>query len=128
VLLAFLTLGGAALCLLARPARMSLDAGADLRSHGLLACLWAYGRAERQVPAIAPVAWPRFDADRAKPDLVSVQSESCFDARQVYAALRPVLLAGYDRLCDEARLHGQVQVSDWGANTVGSEFALLAGL
>ncbi|OZI75699.1 LTA synthase family protein [Bordetella genomosp. 2] len=128
VLLAFLTLGGAALCLLARPAHMSLDAGADLRSHGLLACLWAYGRAERQVPAIAPAAWPRFDADRAKPDLVSVQSESFFDARQAYAALRPDLLAGYDRLCAEARLHGQVQVPAWGANTVRSEFEFLTGL
>lgn len=127
LLLAILGLGGGALCWLVRLRDMMLDASADLRAYGLLSCLWAYGRAERQAPAIAAPAWPRFGGG-PKPDLISVQSESFFDARQTYPALDPALLAGYDRLCGEARLHGQALVPAWGANTVRSEFEFLTGL
>ncbi|MCD0501742.1 LTA synthase family protein [Bordetella petrii] len=124
---AALALAGAWLCR-ARPGPMAYDAIADLRAHGLLACLWAYARAERLAPALAPVPWPVFPPGAALPDLVSVQSESFFDPRPFYPALRPELLAGFDKLCAESWQYGQTSVPAWGANTVRSEFEFLTGL
>ncbi|MBV7486203.1 LTA synthase family protein [Bordetella sp. BOR01] len=126
-LLVGLAVAGALLCFI-RPGRMQFDASADLHAYGLVASLWAYGRAERQIPAFQVPAWPVFAAGQPKPDLISIQSESFFDPRPHYPALRPELLAGFDRLCSEACAHGQVRVPAWGANTVRSEFEFLTGL
>ncbi|HLU15315.1 MAG TPA: LTA synthase family protein [Burkholderiaceae bacterium] len=126
-LLAGLMLAGGALCRV--PAgHMTYDASADLRAYGLLAALWAYGRAERTVPSLPTPVWPLPSAQTGIPDLVCVQSESFFDPRPYYPALRPELLARFDLLCGESCLHGQVAVPAWGANTVRSEFEFLSGL
>lgn len=122
-----LAMAGALLCRI-RPTGMQFDAQADLQCHGLIACLWAYGRAEREIPVIAAAAWPVWSADQDKPDLISVQSESFFDARQVYSALRPEILAGFDGLKRQACIQGEVTVPAWGANTVRSEFEFLTGI
>lgn len=115
--------------------RVSFDAAGDLRSLGLVASLWAYGRSERQ-----PVATQRSRAPFATikqpailpdplPDLVVIQSESFFDARRAYPhLLRKDVLANFDRLKSEAVAHGRLKVAAWGANTVRTEFAFLAGL
>lgn len=124
-----LAAGGAVLCRI-RPNGMQFDALADLRRHGLVTCLWAYGRAERDIPHLPAPDWPVWSGDQtpAAPDLVSVQSESFFDAREDYPALRPEILAGFDTLGQQACLRGKVTVPAWGANTVRSEFAFLSGL
>src|SRR5690606_21901721 len=92
---------------------MTYDASADLRAYGLLAALWAYGRAERTVPSLPTPVWPLPSAQTGIPDLVCVQSESFFDPRPYYPALRPELLARFDLLCGESCLHGQVAVPAW---------------
>lgn len=130
LLLAAMTVAGLALCVTGRTLRPTFDADRDLRQLGLLACLYAYGRAERQTPALVEHsgnAWPDVQPDSEAPDLISIQSESFFDARETYPSLREELLAGFDRLRGEALMHGTLSVPAWGANTVRSEFAFLCG-
>ncbi|SSW72903.1 LTA synthase family protein [Achromobacter agilis] len=111
------------------------DATQDLRRLGLVAALWAYGRSERQ-PADdlrrrAPFATakPPEVLPDPLPDLVVIQSESFFDARRAYPQLlRQDILANFDLLKSEAVAHGQLTVAAWGANTVRTEFAFLAGM
>ncbi|ALM87359.1 hypothetical protein ASB57_29040 [Bordetella sp. N] len=128
-----------------RQLKVTFDAEADLRRLGLLAALGAYGRAEARtegqpeslagsracdgVAARAPFAAPAPAVTPARlPDLVSIQSESFFDARRVFPQLRPDILQGYDRLRAEAVVHGELDVAARGANTVRTEFAFLTGL
>jgi phosphoglycerol transferase MdoB-like AlkP superfamily enzyme len=114
-----------------RPLAVSFQPEDDLRRLGLLASLWAYGRAERIRPAVAsPFAnIARCPAGSTKPPhLVVVQSESFFDARRAFAGVRQDILAGYDTLLAEAVLRGPLEVPAFGANTVRSEFAFLSGL
>lgn len=121
---------GLALCRAGRQLRPTFDASADLAKLGLLASLYAYGRAERTPPELAQhsgAAWPELPSGQQAPDLVSIQSESFFDARRTYPALRDDLLTGFDRLRKEALAHGDLTVPAWGANTVRSEFAFLCG-
>jgi len=73
--------------------------------------------------------------DQARPmiegtlaDLVSVQSESFFDARRLWPGIRPQVLGHFDTLRSEARAQGRLQVAAWGANTVRTEFAFLTGI
>lgn len=62
------------------------------------------------------------------PHLVVVQSESFFDARRLYPAIKPEVLAGFDQIRRASLKHGLLRVPAWGANTVRSEFAFLSGL
>lgn len=102
----------------------------DLRQLGLLSSLWRYAREERQRPALpAPRARAQAPAeDAALPHLVVVQSESFFDARRLFAGIRPQVLQEFDALKACAACQGQVEVAAWGANTVRTEFAFLSGL
>ena len=61
-------------------------------------------------------------------DLVSVQSESFFDARRLWPGIRGQVLSQFDTLRDEALAQGRLQVAAWGANTVRTEFAFLTGI
>ncbi|TVU71296.1 LTA synthase family protein [Cobetia crustatorum] len=66
------------------------------------------------------------------PHVVSVQSESFFDARRIYPQVRDDLLPHLDR-CHFAALAqglpcGRLAVPAWGANTVRTETAFLTGL
>ncbi|KCV64855.1 arylsulfatase, partial [Bordetella bronchiseptica 99-R-0433] len=116
-----------------RDGGLTYEADQDLRRLGLVATLWLYGRAERQPWTPAMRGGP-FDAAPAAagpgplPHLVSVQSESFFDARRAFAQLKPEVLAGLDALRAEALEHGRLEVAAWGANTVRTEFAFLTGL
>lgn len=109
---------------------VSFDPEHDLMALGLLASLWRYAEAERELPPVAsPFArmapGPIGDA---LPHLVAVQSESFFDPRSLYAGIRPDVLAGFDRLRADALAHGRLSVPAWGANTVRTEFAYLTGM
>ncbi|PQZ65018.1 capsular biosynthesis protein [Achromobacter sp. MYb9] len=125
-----LTAFGVILCAGGRLLRPDFDAQRDLVRFGLLASLVSYWRAEQKVPELSDhFGFPPSGGLVANPapDLVSIQSESFFDARQTYPALRKDLLSEFDALRAEALVHGALTVPAWGANTVRSEFAFLAG-
>lgn len=114
---------------------VTFDASEDLQRLGMVGVLWAYGRSERQrtdaLRGQAPFASakPPDVLPNPLPDLVVVQSESFFDARRAYPrVMRQDVLANFDLLKSEASMHGQLKVAAWGANTVRTEFAFLAGM
>lgn len=101
------------------------DADTDLQRMGLMASLWAYARAER-----APFEFPRQSTSfsigtthAGLPDLVCIQSESFFDARQAYDLVKSDVLAAFDRICSEGVAYGRLNVAARGANTVRTEFS-----
>lgn len=103
----------------------------DLRQLGLLTSLWRYAREERKrhpLPATQEAVSPALAEGTARPHLVVVQSESFFDARRLFAGIRPEVLQAFDALQASAVCQGQVEVAAWGANTVRTEFAFLSGL
>jgi len=61
-------------------------------------------------------------------DLVSIQSESFFDVRDLWPGVRREVLTQFDQLASESLAHGKLQVAAWGANTVRTEFAYLTGI
>ena len=132
-----------------RPVQPSFDAERDVRGWGLAASLWRYFWAARAPvdrnalgspfggePAAAPArgkpanasAQQTVPAASALPDLVSVQSESFFDVRDLWPGVRPQVLGQYDLLASQALARGKLQVAAWGANTVRTEFAYLTGI
>ena len=126
---------GVAAFLLWRASRRDLPVSSssehDLRALGLLAYLWAYGRAERIPPDLrspfdAADIWVR--KPNPLPHLVAVQFESFFDARTLYSGIRTDILAGFDAIRAESSGHGALAVSAWGGNTVRAEFAFLTGV
>lgn len=125
---ALLILGGR------QPLRPTFDASHDLGRWGLAACLWTYFFAARrpvpiqQLDSAFSADLPRPTPDQILPDLVSVQSESFFDARRLWPGIRPRVLDHFDTLRSEALAHGRLQVAAWGANTVRTEFAFLTGI
>lgn len=132
-MLGLLALVGLALAIAGgRRLGVDLDADGDLRRLGLVSVLWAYGRAERQ-PMARVLAQSPFRAVPGKlpaelPDLVTIQSESFFDVRRAYPIVKKEVLGGFDALCAEALVHGELEVAARGANTVRTEFAFLSGL
>jgi len=115
----------------------TFEADDDLRRLGLLAALWAYGRAERVAPGLgtgdAPVRGPFRAVPPARtpaclPDLVTIQSESFFDVRRTYPIVKQEVLQGFDGLRAQAAVYGELDVAARGANTVRTEFAFLTGL
>lgn len=108
---------------------ISLQPVKDMQTLGLAACLWCYGKQARRKPALVSPFTTAIQAAPARlPHLVSIQSESFFDARTLDAPIHPEILAGFDRVCAEAALHGTLEVPAWGANTVRTEFAFLTGV
>lgn len=113
-----------------QPLPVSFAPQEDLRALGLLASLWRYAMEERRhhpLPA-ARTAPPAPAGGAALPHLVVVQSESFFDARRLFAGIRPEVLQAFDAMQATAVWQGQVEVAAWGANTVRTEFAFLSGL
>ncbi len=110
----------------------------DVQTLGLLASFWRYWQQGRQRPTLsspfvdaAPQtlsALPGADALADQPHLVSVQSESFFDARRIWDGIRPEILTEFDRFKSQASAYGCLQVPAWGANTVRSEFSFLSGI
>lgn len=129
-----------------RQVQPSFDAERDVRDWGLAASLWRYFWAARApvdraglgspfagepVPASSPAkaaAASGFGQATSLPDLVSVQSESFFDVRDLWPGVRPQVLDQYDLLASQALARGKLQVAAWGANTVRTEFAYLTGI
>ncbi|MFU1981288.1 LTA synthase family protein [Bordetella hinzii] len=131
---AAITLCGAAVSIVAgRRLEVEFDADRDLTRMGLTGALWAYGQAERQPIDMKFCSTFAKDPDsplpsQTLPDLVSVQSESFFDARRIYPIIKRDVLRGFDQLCAEAVIHGELEVTARGANTVRTEFAFLSGI
>lgn len=115
-----------------RSPRMTYDAGTDLRRYGLVAGCWYYALAERgPLDGVGPAPFAvrrRTPALGALPHLVVVQSESYFDARRLYPAVRPRLFAQFDAIRRTSLQHGLLRVPAWGGNTTRSEFAFLTGM
>ncbi|MHC6224595.1 LTA synthase family protein [Pseudomonas sp. X10] len=82
--------------------------------------------------AIGPAQAPHCATDTPHlpplPDLISIQSESFFDVRDLWPGVRAEVLGEYDRLARESLARGKLQVAAWGANTVRTEFAYLTGI
>lgn len=113
-----------------RPLPVSFRPDRDILALGFLACLWRYGEEERRpLGAASPFDFivPRSGSDKV-PHLIAVQSESFFDPRSLFSGIRSDVLAHFDQLKAEAASHGRLSVPAWGANTVRSEFAFLAGI
>lgn len=129
-----------------RPVQPSFDAERDVRGWGLAASLWRYFWAARApvdrealgspfggqpveaaCPANASAQHTQPPAS-SLPDLVSVQSESFFDVRDLWPGVRQQVLGQYDLLASQALARGKLQVAAWGANTVRTEFAYLTGI
>ena len=118
-----------------RPAfKPSFDAALDLRDGGMVASLWSYFLAacakvdvNKLRPPFLHVGTPIGDSSTL-PDMISVQSESFFDVRRLYAGVKPHVLHNFDLLRSEALAQGPLHVAAWGANTVRTEFAYLTGL
>ena len=103
----------------------------DLRQLGLLASLWRYAQEERKhtdVPFAQDFKPPAQAPLGVLPHLLVVQSESFFDARRLFPGIRAQVLQAFDAMSESAVCQGCVEVAAWGANTVRTEFAFLAGL
>lgn len=111
---------------------MRHDPASDLKRFGLFAYLCAYAIDERRPLEPSTDRSPFFaagdEAGRELPDLLVIQSESFFDARRLFDGIRPEVLAEFDALKAASVAHGLLAVPAWGANTVRTEFAFLAGL
>lgn len=106
------------------------DPEADLRGLGLIASLWRYGEEERSchcIPSAYDFAEPAQDVAARLQNLVVVQSESFFDARDLFSGIRPEVLREFDSIGASATCQGKLTVPAWGANTVRTEFAFLSG-
>lgn len=113
------------------PGGVRFEPAADVRASGLFATLWFYALAARRFPvldAVFPTRSNKSLETSLLPNLVAVQSESFFDARELFDGIRPEVLANFDRLKAEAVLTGRMRVPAWGANTVRTEFSFLTGL
>lgn len=104
-----------------------LDPHQDQAEIGMLSSFIGYARAERQLSALdeplltmPPIA--------NSPHLVVVQSESFFDARTLWPAIKPEVYQWFDNIGRNSVFHGPLQVPAIGANTVRTEFAFLTGL
>lgn len=103
----------------------------DLWRLGLAASLWRYGEAELKVERKAGLFDKLLDQPaqlQARPNLVVVQSESFFDARDAFPGINPQVLANFDQAKADSVCFGKLDVPAWGANTVRSEFAFLSGM
>lgn len=105
----------------------------DCRTMGPLACLLIYGtiaRAERpgRLAGVKPPVGAIERTSGPRPPIVIIQSESFFDARRLHPGIAKDLLPSFDALSAASLAHGQFTVPGWGANTMRSEFAVLAGL
>lgn len=105
---------------------------ADVQRLGLLASLWLYQRSSRRHDGLADTMFPPHPpsppADSDTPHVVAIQSESFFDARRLHPAVRGDILHHYDQIAAQSLQCGRLQVPAWGANTMRTEFAFLAGI
>ncbi|POR55884.1 phosphoglycerol transferase MdoB-like AlkP superfamily enzyme [Paraburkholderia eburnea] len=128
---AFLIVGYA----LAARLHLTLDPIEDQRRHGFFAVFVAYllngmrratFRGFESAMSVSPFA--QASESHSRPDIIVIQSESFFDARESSSAIESSLYTHFDTALRESTAHGQLDVPAWGANTMRSEFALLSGI
>jgi phosphoglycerol transferase MdoB-like AlkP superfamily enzyme len=130
-----LAIGCVPLCLvLSHRLPVTVDPTSDQRRFGFFATFLAYlikglKRSEQRAFSRAVDTGP-FSSGHPDlhPDVIIVQSESYFDARQLGEFVLPDPYANLDRIRREAFEQGRLAVHAWGANTMRSEFAMLTGL
>ena len=111
------------------PPAVGLKPEEDLKNLGLLPFLWAYAVSSRTLPiAHSPFGRALIGVRGGTPHLVAIQSESFFDARPLFAGVRPEVLQTFDLLRAVADAAGPLTVPAWGANTVRTEFSFLTGI
>lgn len=111
-------------------APVSRDPARDMARLGPLACFVAHAtlaRAERPGRQRAARAAAGTMPGGGGP-VVIVQAESFMDVRRLYPALGDPAQPAWAALCRGAVQHGRLAVPAFGANTVRTEFAVLAGL
>ena len=106
------------------------------KKYGLLASLWGYSwqaktsHHQDQIKATlqsSPMRKPVVE-EVARPHVITIQSESFFDARRLHPSIKTSLLKNFDQLCSESKLSGRLNVPAWGANTMRTEFSVLTGI
>ncbi|MCB1637777.1 MAG: hypothetical protein KDI15_02910, partial [Thiothrix sp.] len=120
--------GGWLVWRLARDQPLTFDANTDVQRLGLYVSLLVYGiqsllRANRwtlqtRLATNDPARFLRTTNVDRLPDIVVVQSESFFDARQLPAAIKAEVLAHFDRIRATSLLSGKLKTPAWGANTL----------
>ena len=111
---------------------VTLNPSVDFLAMGQVTFLWLYAVAHFKHQVSTPeCAWAEVVSNIAAvdslPDIVAVQSESFFDARQDYNVIDKEVLSGFDRICSESVNTGRLSVPAWGANTIRTESAFLTG-
>lgn len=104
------------------------DPEKDLQTLGLLPSLWLYALASRTLPYVRSPFASATVMTHPRPHLIAIQSESFFDARHLFAGIRPDVLRTFDALRMEASSYGPLDVPAWGANTIRTEFSFLTGI
>ena len=109
---------------------VSFDPMKDVLALGFLSSIWCYGQKERESLVAASPFDPLVPKNSTKdlPHLVAVQSESFFDARELFPGIRRDVLRVFDQTKAEAVMCGKLEVPAWGANTVRTEFSFLSGM
>ena len=110
---------------------MTFNPHDDLTANGQITAFWQYWREEKSTridPEISPFSDVDIDLKADKANIVVVQSESFFDPRSLYPAIKSSVLNNYDQATAAALLSGKLTVPAWGANTVRTECAFLTGL
>lgn len=101
----------------------------DLSALGFLPYLWTYTTRQRTRPVpVSPLGSVALGPREALPHMVAIQSESFFDARDLYHGVRRDVLRNFDSMCAEAWQYGSMAVPAWGANTERTEYAFLTGM
>ncbi|HDR8988585.1 LTA synthase family protein [Burkholderia vietnamiensis] len=113
---------------------LTLEVNSDQRRHGFFAVFVAFllnglrpmtFETLRRTLETSPFAG---SVPKVRPDVIVIQSESYFDARDAIPLIEPALYAQFDRACRESVTHGQLAVPAWGANTMRTEFSVLTGI
>ncbi len=115
---------------------LAQDPSTDIKKYGLLASLWGYSwqaqtsQHKDQIRAVLLSSPMRRSVveEVTKPHVITIQSESFFDARRLHPSIKTSLLKNFDQLCHESKLSGRLNVPAWGANTMRTEFSVLTGI
>ena len=116
---------------------VTLNPKIDIFNLGLVTSLWRYYQEERVIDVVRSIRQNSYLSSPNKglinplsilPNLLVVQSESFFDARQLFDGIKLDVLQQFDEIKTRSSLSGKLSVPAWGANTVRTEFAFLSGL
>ncbi|MFL9910544.1 LTA synthase family protein [Paraburkholderia sp. RL17-337-BIB-A] len=124
----------AAAYLIAARLPLTLIPAHDQLSHGFFAVFVAYLLNGMQPATLRQFRRALEEGPYAKgapathPDVIVIQSESFFDARNLCRSIDPAILKHFDAAQRDSVEYGKLTVPAWGANTMRTEFAMLTGL